>query len=138
MLKKMETSLMQYTSTSLIHFDVELDSNVDTSIKVNEGFRSVLRWMSATCFQPFLGILNSAVFSQTLFSVIDLLLDKYQVPCKLLGQINQDDRDKYTYKTAGLLRLIEQFTKFFGLMVSNLIFGRIEQLSITLSNHRTI
>ena len=54
--KRMETSCwsrMQYTSTSLIHFDMQVDNSIDTSVKVNQrcwsGFSKLRRGAQEIC-----------------------------------------------------------------------------------------
>lgn len=65
-------------------------------------------------------------------AAVQSLLDNYQVLCEALAQINQEGRDKYAYKAGGLLSFMDKFSTFYGLVLFQLIFAGMEQLSITL------
>ena len=67
-------------------------------------------------------------------AAIQSLLDNCQVLCEALGQINQEGRDEYAYTAVGMLSLMEKLATFFEVMLSQLLFAGMDQLSITLQH----
>ena len=64
---------------------------------------------------------------------INALLKNYGVLCFELEQIFHESGD-VAYKACGLLALMDKFSVFFGLMLSQLLFAVTEQLSTTLQS----
>ena len=60
-----------------------------------------------------------------------ILTKKYELLLDAL-EVIQEGMDEYAMKASGYLTSMQQFTAFFGLKVSYLIFSAIEQLSLTL------
>ena len=63
---------------------------------------------------------------------INSILRNYNVLCEELTQIGESSCGESSTKALGLLALMENFSIYFGLKLSHLVFGTTEQLSTTL------
>ena len=68
---------------------------------------------------------------------IQAVISNYQVLTTALIEIHDSGRDEYALKAGGYLNTMENFSAYFGLKLSHLIFSATEQLSITLQGRNT-
>lgn len=70
-------------------------------------------------------------------AAISAVLTNYSVLCAALEEINAETHDEYGMKAGGYLAQMENFTTYFGLKLSHLVFSGAEQLSLTLQGKDT-
>ena len=70
-------------------------------------------------------------------AAISSVLTNYSVLCVILEEINTETHDEYGVKAGGYLAQMENFSTYFGLMLSHLVFSGAEQLSLTLQGKDT-
>ena len=70
-------------------------------------------------------------------AAISAILSNYTVLCTALEEINAHTHDDYGRKAGGFLALMENFSTFFSLKLSHLVFSGTEQLSLTLQGKDT-
>ena len=70
-------------------------------------------------------------------AAISAVLTNYSVLCAALEEINIETRDEYGMKAGGYLAQMENFSTYFGLKLSHLVFSGAEQLSLTLQGKDT-
>ena len=70
-------------------------------------------------------------------AAISAVLTNYSVLCAALEEINIETHDEYGMKAGGYLAQMENFSTYFGLKLSHLVFSGAEQLSLTLQGKDT-
>lgn len=65
------------------------------------------------------------------------VLDNYNTLQSALEEIHETGRDEYVMKAGGFLRLLQEFTTFFGVKLCQVIFAPTEQLSRILQGKDT-
>ena len=70
-------------------------------------------------------------------AAISALLTNYSVLCAALEEINIETHDEYGMKAGGYLAQMDNFSTYFGLKLSHLVFSGAEQLSLTLKGKDT-
>ena len=70
-------------------------------------------------------------------SAISSVLTNYAVLCAALEEINVETHDDYGIKAGGYLAQMDNFSTYFGLKLSHLVFSGAEQLSLTLQGKDT-
>ena len=71
-------------------------------------------------------------------SAIGTVLSNYSTLCTVLEEVNRTGHNEYAMKAGGILRMLENFSTFFGLKLCFLVFSNTEQLSCTLQGKDTI